>query len=191
MNGDLNDLNERFYALYGRLYENSELLPREQQDYTAKRLLEEYKAEYELLAMRERAERAREMYALKLKYAELVPRVRRPFPWFRRKYNTAAQLIAREVSAQVESIWIEQEEKIAEQERANAPQKDEPLWTSGEVCSLLRCLAVMYGHTPPEIAQRTPEKGEEKKEEQTPEEAPEGPQKDAEAGEDADGGSSV
>ena len=188
---ELKELNRKFYELYGDFRESKDLLTEEQRQYTAKKLLEQYKNEYEMLDLQNEIEREKKMYVLRLKYAELVPRVRRPFPWFRRKYNTAAHLIAREVAAQVESIWLEQEEKIAEQERANAPQEDEPLWTSGEVCSLLRCLAVMYGHTPPEIAQRTPEKGEEKKEEQTPEEAPEGPQEDAEAGEDADGGSSV
>ena len=112
MKQELHDLNERFYALYGRLYENSELLTREQSEYMAKKLLEQYKDEYELLELKESVERARLMYALRLKRGYLSPRTWRFLLIFKRKYNFAAELLNREVNEEVQNLYAAQEAAI-------------------------------------------------------------------------------
>ena len=112
MKKELHDLNERFYALYGRLYENSELLTREQSDYMAKKLLEQYKDEYELLELKESVGRARLMYALRLKRGYLSPRTWRFLLIFKRKYNFAAELLNREVNEEVQNLYAAQEAAI-------------------------------------------------------------------------------
>ena len=117
MESKLHELNEKFYALYGRLYENAELLTREQSEYMAKVLLQQYKDEYEILAARESIERERELYALRLKAAQMIPRTWRFLFFFKRKYNYAAQLIGREVDEEVERFFEEQAARI-ERERA-------------------------------------------------------------------------
>ncbi len=112
MKKELHDLNERFYALYGRLYENSELLTREQSEYMAKKLLEQYKDEYELLELKESVERSRLMYALRLKRGYLSPRTWRFLLIFKRKYNFAAELLNREVNEEVQNLYAAQEAAI-------------------------------------------------------------------------------
>ena len=112
MKQELHDLNERFYALYGRLYENSELLTREQSEYMAKKLLEQYKDEYELLELKESVERSRLMYALRLKRGYLSPRTWRFLLIFKRKYNFAAELLNREVNEEVQNLYAAQEAAI-------------------------------------------------------------------------------
>ena len=112
MKKELHDLNERFYALYGRLYENSELLTREQSDYMAKKLLEQYKDEYELLELKESVERSRLMYALRLKRGYLSPRTWRFLLIIKRKYNFAAELLNREVNEEVQNLYAAQEAAI-------------------------------------------------------------------------------
>ena len=112
MKQELHDLNERFYALYGRLYENSELLTREQSEYMAKKLLEQYKDEYELLELKESVERARLMYALRLKRGYLSPRTWRFLLSVKRKYNFAAELLNREVNEEVQNLYAAQEAAI-------------------------------------------------------------------------------
>ena len=62
---DLRELNEQFYALYGRLYKNRELLGKAQEDSMAAKLLAQYEAEYELLHLREEIARAKELYELR------------------------------------------------------------------------------------------------------------------------------
>ena len=131
MNKDLYDLNERFYALYGRLYENSELLTREQRDYTAKNLLEQYKNELELLQLRQSVERGREIYELRQKRSYLIPRTWRFLLIFKRKYNFAAELLNRQVYEEVQNVYTLQElaiEKLHRQlmdEEADADSKVE------------------------------------------------------------------
>lgn len=88
---DLRELNEQFYALYGRLYKNRELLGKAQEDSMAAKLLAQYEAEYELLHLREEIARAKELYELRLKRSALIPRTWRSW-FFRRKYNRAAAL---------------------------------------------------------------------------------------------------
>ena len=105
---DLRELNEQFYALYGRLYKNRELLGKALEDSMAAKLLAQYEAEYELLHLREEIGRMRELYELRLKRSALIPRTWRSW-LFRRKYNRAAALSGEQITAEVERYFAERE----------------------------------------------------------------------------------
>ena len=108
---DLRELNEQFYALYGRLYKNRELLGKAQEDSMAAKLLAQYEAEYELLHLREEIGRMRELYELRLKSSALIPRTWRSW-FFRRKYNRAAALSGERIAAEVERYFARLEEAL-------------------------------------------------------------------------------
>ena len=108
---DLRELNEQFYALYGRLYKNRELLGKAQEDSMAAKLLAQYEAEYELLHLREEIVRAKELYELRLKSSALTPRTWRSW-FFRRKYNRAAALSGERIAAEVERYFARLEEAL-------------------------------------------------------------------------------
>lgn len=99
---DLEALNERIYELYGRLYENAELLTKKQSDYIADRLFEQYKKEYDILRLNAEPDRAAAQYRAEERSARLMPYS--PC-WFMRlfgkKKNEAAKLIEREVEKAV------------------------------------------------------------------------------------------
>ena len=108
---DLRELNEQFYALYGRLYKNRELLGKAQEDSMAAKLLAQYEAEYGLLHLREEIGRMRELYELRLKRSALIPRTWRSW-FFRRKYNRAAALSGERIAAEVERYFARLEEAL-------------------------------------------------------------------------------
>ena len=58
MTDKLRELNETYYELYGRLYENGEQLTKEQRDSIAAKLLAEYESEYEVLRLKAEIARA-------------------------------------------------------------------------------------------------------------------------------------
>ena len=115
---DLRELNEQFYALYGRLYKNRELLGKAQEDSIAAKLLAQYEAEYELLHLREEIGRMRELYELRLKSSELIPRAWRSW-FFRRKYNRAAALSGERIAAEVERYFAEREAALYAEQAAD------------------------------------------------------------------------
>ena len=121
---DLRELNEQFYALYGRLYKNRELLGKAQEDSMAAKLLAQYEAEYELLHLREEIGRMRELYELRLKRSALIPRTWRSW-LFRRKYNRAAALSGERIAAEVERYFARLEESLRA-EPAPDGEADEP-----------------------------------------------------------------
>lgn len=121
---DLRELNEQFYALYGRLYKNRELLGKAQEDSMAAKLLAQYEAEYELLHLREEIARAKELYELRLKRSALIPRTWRSW-FFRRKYNRAAALSGERIAAEVERYFARLEESLRA-EPAPDGEADEP-----------------------------------------------------------------
>ena len=120
---DLRELNEQFYALYGRLYKNRELLGKAQEDSIAAKLLAQYEAEYELLHLREEIGRMRELYELRLKSSELIPRAWRSW-FFRRKYNRAAALSGERIAAEVERYFAEREAALYAEQAAEAAAPD-------------------------------------------------------------------
>ena len=121
---DLRELNEQFYALYGRLYKNRELLGKAQEDSMAAKLLAQYEAEYELLHLREEIVRAKELYELRLKRSALIPRTWRSW-LFRRKYNRAAALSGERIAAEVERYFARLEEALRA-EQASDGEAGEP-----------------------------------------------------------------
>ena len=121
---DLRELNEQFYALYGRLYKNRELLGKAQEDSIAAKLLAQYEAEYGLLHLREEIVRAKELYELRLKSSELTPRTWRSW-FFRRKYNRAAALSGERIAAEVERYFARLEEALRA-EQASDGEAGEP-----------------------------------------------------------------
>lgn len=118
MTDKLRELNETYYELYGRLYENGEQLTKEQRDSIAAKLLEEYESEYEVLRLKKEIARARELYELRLKSAELIPRTWRVLHIFRRKYNRAAIQSGAEVAAEVERYFAGREAALYAAEEA-------------------------------------------------------------------------
>lgn len=125
MTDKLRELNETYYELYGRLYENGEQLTKEQRDSIAAKLLAEYESEYEVLRLKAEIARARELYELRLKSAELIPRTWRVLHIFRRKYNRAAIQSGAEVAAEVERYFAGREAALyAAEEAAEQAQED-------------------------------------------------------------------
>ncbi len=70
----LSELNENFYILYGRLYNNLELITEKQYSFIADKLYEQYKTEYVKLSVAKEIEDKTEIYTLKQRYKGYVPR---------------------------------------------------------------------------------------------------------------------
>lgn len=130
---ELHELNSRFLAIYGDIYEEHEHLPPKQMDLMQDKLISEYKEELEILLMRAYIDRAREKYRLQLEIAAYTPRTWR-FLWiFKRKYNAAAKKIMAEVDAEVEEYFaslrlpeeIEEAEEDGERPKDRSEEPDE------------------------------------------------------------------
>lgn len=125
---ELKKLNERIYELYGRLYENEELLTKKQTDYIADKLFEAYKQEYGVLALNAEPETAGEAFAAKERRRLLVPYVPKWLAriFLRKRTNAAAKLILREVRDAAERVFAERTTKLdaaqAEEEEAEQPE---------------------------------------------------------------------
>lgn len=70
---DLDELNEEFYYLFGRLYENRELLSDDAAKAMSKNLTDQYTAEYEILSVRKSVRQKKELYMEKLRHGCFVP----------------------------------------------------------------------------------------------------------------------
>lgn len=70
---DLDELNEEFYYLFGRLYENRELLSDDAAKAMSKYLFDQYSAEYEILSVRKSVRQKKELYREKLRHGCFVP----------------------------------------------------------------------------------------------------------------------
>ena len=114
---ELGELNEKFYELYGRLYENGELLTVKQSEYMAEKLLAQYKAEYERLQLKADIGEMKELYETKQRRGELIPRRWRWFLFWRRT-NKAANTIDREIQAEITRYFNEREKALARLEEA-------------------------------------------------------------------------
>ena len=119
---DLKQLNERIYELYGRLYENEELLTKKQTDYMADKLFEAYKQEYGVLALNAEPETAGEAFAAKERRRLLVPYVPGRFAriFLRRRTNAVAKLILREVREAAERAFAERTAKLDAAKKAGS-----------------------------------------------------------------------
>ncbi len=125
---ELKKLNERIYELYGRLYENEELLTKKQTDYIADKLFEAYKQEYGVLALNAEPDTAGEAFAAKERRRLLVPYVPKWLAriFLRKRTNAAAKLILREVREAAERAFAERTAKLdaaqTEEEEAEQPE---------------------------------------------------------------------
>ena len=125
---ELKQLNDRIYELYGRLYENEELLTKKQTDCIADKLYEAYKQEYAILVLNAEPETSCARFRAKTRRNLLVPYVPgRLARWLlRRRINTSAELILREVRAAAERAFAERIAKLnavqAEKEEAELPK---------------------------------------------------------------------
>ncbi|MGN0817751.1 MAG: hypothetical protein ACI4L9_02170 [Candidatus Coproplasma sp.] len=113
---ELGELNEKFYELYGRLYQNIELLPPKQADVMAANLLEQYKSEYARLSLATSIDEKAAAYAVNLLAGSRIPH-RWRFLWWS-KANRAAETIEREIQAQVMGYFIEKEKALERLEKA-------------------------------------------------------------------------
>lgn len=99
---ELDELHKRFYALYGELHNNGELLG-DAKTYKifAQNLLKQYETEYELLNTRFETDENPELYRARLRHAVLSPRNR--FIFFR---NRAKKQIDDEVLTELEEYFV-------------------------------------------------------------------------------------
>ena len=125
---DLKQLNERIYELYGRLYENEELLTKKQTDYMADKLFEAYKQEYGVLALNAEPEMAGEAFAARERRRLLVPYVPGRFAriFLRRRTNAVAKLILREVREAAERAFAERTAKLDAAKKAAEQAEEQP-----------------------------------------------------------------
>ena len=125
MPDELQELNERFYSLYGRLYENSELLTKKQTDYIAACLYERYKTEYELLSLRGEITDKSERFAIMERRKALIPRRWRRLLFWKRK-NRAADILIREIEKEVAEEFAQREQELEESsEMLEVPERQE------------------------------------------------------------------
>lgn len=125
---ELKKLNECIYELYGRLYENEELLTKKQTDYMADKLFEAYKQEYGVLALNAEPETAGEVFAAKERRRLLVPYVPGRFAriFLRRRTNAVAKLILREVREAAERAFAERTAKLGAAKKAAEQAEEQP-----------------------------------------------------------------
>ena len=113
---DLDELNEEFYYLFGRLYENRELLSDDAAKAMAKYLFDQYSAEYEILSVRKSVRQKKELYREKLRHGCFVPH-RILLLW----KNRAMKLSRADIGIEF-GKWVAEREKELE-ERINAARE--------------------------------------------------------------------
>lgn len=121
---ELGELNEKFYELYGRLYENGELLTPKQAALMADNLLAQYKAEYELLTLKTGINEMKELYTVKQRRGALIPHRWRFLFWG--KANQAATTIEREIQTEITQYFNEREKALARLIEALDKENEQP-----------------------------------------------------------------
>ena len=111
----LDELNEKFYRLAGRLYENIELLPEPMYKNMAARLTELYKQEYSLFEDAYNASIRKKRFASGLRRA-YVPR---KFLWFK---NAAAKEDIADFRLEF-GLWLEERQKWREETYEGAEEE--------------------------------------------------------------------
>ena len=125
---ELKQLNERMYELYGRLYENEELLTKKQSDYMADKLFEAYKQAFGVLVLNAEPETAGAEFTAKERRKRLVPYVPGRFAriFLRRRTNAVAKLILREVREAAERAFAERTAKLDAAKKAAEQAEEQP-----------------------------------------------------------------
>ncbi len=108
---ELEELNEKFYKLFGRLHENKSLFNNAKAvEYFGDKIFEQYKIEYENLRIRFEEIEKPELYREQVKRGLLVPRNR--FLLFR---NRAKKLIDGEAAAELSKYFDDREKALKRQ----------------------------------------------------------------------------
>jgi hypothetical protein len=110
MKDKTDELHERYYRKFGRLNACSELLGVQMKQAIEANLLAEYKAEYQLMHKADDIELSRANYALDYKAAELKPR-NRLYWLFWRKPNRAAEEMNDMLQIEVDEFFASQKGK--------------------------------------------------------------------------------
>ena len=114
----LASLNEEYYELYGRLFENHEVMDESAYKLISQKLFEGYKDDYELLARKSSIAYKQDMFETKTRCGKKIPRV---FLFFR---NRAARTTARELELELGEYFRKRdvaiEQRKAEEERQKA-----------------------------------------------------------------------
>ncbi len=96
---DIKKLNITFYELYGELFRNTKLLNKKQLDFMSSKLLEQYKVEFEKIAVVKAISDKSELYEFYLNYRHKVPK---RFLFFK---NKIAKLLSKAVRREVEDYF--------------------------------------------------------------------------------------
>ncbi len=99
----LRELNEEYFELLGRVYENSEFLDEKIVNYITKQLFEKYKGELELLDMKNDIEFKQEFFTAKVRHGVKIPR---RFFVFK---NKTAKVRLKDLSAEFRA-WLKAQE---------------------------------------------------------------------------------
>ena len=112
---ELRALNEKFYDLYGRLYENEPLFLGDKKavDRFKSNLFEQYEAEYRVLKIKFETIEKPALYEAEVRHDILVPRNR--FIFFR---NRARKLIDNEVFCELDGYFARREKELEKQQEA-------------------------------------------------------------------------
>lgn len=129
---ELKELNEKFYHLYSDLMEASEFFADQKEyEFAAKKIAEQYRIEYELLAARCGLETEKEAYALDYKRALLIPRERRRWIFWKKK-NYPAELLEGELDTEISKEFNEREKALKEIYRQREEEGEPPAEESEE-----------------------------------------------------------
>lgn len=120
---DWKDLNEAYYELYGRLFENMELVDEKFYALVSKKLLESYEEERALLERKNSIAYKQELFETKVRCGRKIPRT---FLWWR---NRAAKTTARELALELGAYFRERDaaiERAARQTEQGEPEYPDP-----------------------------------------------------------------
>ncbi len=111
------ELNEKFFELYGRLYENSEFLTKRQQDAVSSRLLKQYEVEFSKIAEIKSMQDKRELFSIRIEKGYYIPKV---FLFFK---NRLAKLMINEIRDSASEYYKKYFDKKIEVMTGGAPTK--------------------------------------------------------------------
>lgn len=116
---DWKDLNEAYYKLYGRLFENMELVDEKFYALVSKKLLESYEEERALLERKNSIAYKQELFETKVRCGRKIPRT---FLWWR---NRAAKTTLKELAQELGAYFAERDKALTAA-RSSPPEGQEP-----------------------------------------------------------------
>lgn len=116
----INELNDKYYVLYGELYEAKAVLPVKQYETMCKALYEQYCRELEVVVGKINLETGRDVFELRFKLRNYIPRRR----WFFR-WNKIAKVLLKKFKAEFLKELNALDKKARKISRSNKKQKTE------------------------------------------------------------------